>query len=362
MTAAKHRTIAGMASRLEDIARQAGVSKATVSRVLNEQPGVSPATRRAVMTALAVLGYDRPSRLRPRSSGLIGLIVAELQNPVFPAFAQVIETALSRHGYTAVLCTQTPEGAGEDEYVGMLLDRGVSGIIFVSGLHADLTIDRSRYEDLRRQKLPMVFVNGYLPGLGITTLSCDDVAAGRIATGHLAGLGHRRIGFISGPARYSTVQRRLAGYRATMRELLGSSPDDLIELAPFDVEGGHTAAAALLAQGATALVCGSDMMALGAIRAARRAGLRVPEDVSVVGADDSPLMTFTDPPLTTVRQPAQNIGRAAVRTITDEIKGLVSKPAEYLFEPELVVRSSTRVRHRETGTDQASAGSAASPR
>ncbi|MFF5228992.1 LacI family DNA-binding transcriptional regulator [Dactylosporangium sp. NPDC000521] len=331
-----------MTAKLDKVARQAGVSKATVSRVLNEQPGVSPGTRRAVLTALAVLGYDRPANLRPRSSGLVGLIVAELTNPIFPAFAQVIEMTLARHGYTAVLCTQTPEGAGEDEYVGMLLDRSVSGIIFVSGLHADTTIDRERYVNLARQRVPIVFVNGHLPELPVTTLSCDDVVAGQLATRHLVELGHTRIGFVSGPVRYSTVQRRLAGYRSTLLEMTGAFHTDMVELAPFDVEGGHTAATALLARGATAFVCGSDMMALGAIRAIRRQGLRVPEDVSVIGADGSPLMSFTEPPLTTIRQPVHAMGIAAVRTIIDEIRGRPGKKTEYLFAPELVVRLSTR--------------------
>ncbi|MFD8526301.1 LacI family DNA-binding transcriptional regulator [Streptosporangium canum] len=345
-----------MAARLDHIARQAGVSKATVSRVLNERPGVSPKARSAVLTAMDVLGYERPIGLRPRSSGLVGLITAELQNPVFPFFAQVIETALARHGYTAVLCTQTPEGAGEDEYVGMLLDRGVSGILFVSGLHADTTIDRSRYHTLRRRRLPIVFVNGDLPGLGVPCVSCDDVAAGRTAARHLIELGHRRIGFVNGPLRYSTVQRRLDGFRAALREMGGGYDADLIELSPFDVEGGQSAASLLVERGATALVCGSDLMALGAVRAVRRHGLKVPEDVSVVGADDSPLMSFTDPPLTTVRQPVQAMGVAAVRALLDEIKGRPAKAAEYLFQPELVVRSSTRARWTRHDGDAAPPG------
>ncbi|WP_449065590.1 LacI family DNA-binding transcriptional regulator [Planomonospora algeriensis] len=347
-----------MAARLDEIARQAGVSKATVSRVLNERPGVSPRARGAVLTAMDVLGYERPSGLRPRSAGLVGLITAELQNPVFPFFAQVIETALARHGYTAVLCTQTPEGAGEDEYVGMLLDRGVSGIVFVSGLHADSTIDLKRYHDLRRQGLPIVLVNGVVPDLGVTCLSCDDVAAGRTAVRHLAELGHRRIGFVNGPLRYTTVQRRLAGFRSALRELGGDDADGMVELAPFGVEGGQSAASRLVERGATALVCGSDLMALGAVRAVRRLGLRVPDDVSVVGADDSSLMPFTDPPLTTVRQPVQGMGVAAVRALLEEIKGRPTKAAEYLFEPELVVRASTGARpapaHRDG--DRGSAG------
>ena len=126
-----------MRARLSDIAQQAEVSEATVSRVLNDRPGVAPETRQAVLTALDVLGYERPARLRKRSAGLVGLVVPELDNPIFPAFAQVIESALAQSGYTPVLCTQTPGGVTEDEYVEMLLDRQVSGIVFVSGLHAD---------------------------------------------------------------------------------------------------------------------------------------------------------------------------------------------------------------------------------
>ena len=117
-----------------------------------------------MLTALDVLGFERPTRLRRRSAGLIGLVMPELINPIFPAFAQVIESALSQRGFTPVLCTQSPSGATEDEYVEMLLERGVSGIIFVSGLHADTGADHARYQSLVERKLPVVFVNGWLAG------------------------------------------------------------------------------------------------------------------------------------------------------------------------------------------------------
>ena len=154
----------GVKARLADIAAHADVSEATVSRVLNGKPGVAESTRQAVLTALDVLGYDRPSRLRRKSAGLVGLIVPELTNPIFPTFAQIIETALARHGYTPVLCTQTPGGVHEDDYVQMLLDRGVAGIIYVSGQHADTTTDAERYVTLRERGLPIVLVNGYHRG------------------------------------------------------------------------------------------------------------------------------------------------------------------------------------------------------
>jgi alanine racemase len=335
-----------MRARLSDIARQAEVSEATVSRVLNDRPGVSTETRQAVLTALDVLGYERPERLRKRSAGLVGLIVPELENPIFPAFAQTIESALSQSGFTPVLCTQTPGGVTEDEYVEMLLDRQVSGIVFVSGLHADTTADHERYRRLVQRPLPVVLINGYAEGLDAPFISCDDRLAGELAVAHLVALGHTRIGFLSGPHRFLNVQRKLEGYRAAMRRELGVRDRDLEELVAltlFGVEGGEVAAGQLLSRGVTGMVCGSDLMALGAIRAARRRGLSVPRDVSVVGFDDSPLIAFTDPPLTTLRQPVAAMGNAAIRQLVDEINGHGAPRSEYVFPPELVVRGSTAI-------------------
>jgi LacI family repressor for deo operon, udp, cdd, tsx, nupC, and nupG len=330
-----------MRARLSDIAQQAEVSEATVSRVLNDRPGVSAETRQAVLTALDVLGYERPARLRKRSAGLVGLVVPELDNPIFPAFAQVIESNLAKSGFTPVLCTQTPGGVTEDEYVEMLLDRQVSGIVFVSGLHADTAADHDRYRKLLARPLPIVLVNGYVAGVDAPFVSCDDSEAGELAVSHLVALGHRRIGLISGPRRFMPVQRKLAGYRSAMKRLVGDVDEDLISLSLFGVEGGQAAAARLLDQGVTGIVCGSDLMALGAIRAVRQRGLSVPGDVSVVGYDDSPLIAFTDPPLTTVRQPVIAMAVAAVRALIDEIHGQAAPRSEYVFRPELVVRAST---------------------
>jgi DNA-binding LacI/PurR family transcriptional regulator len=327
---------------LADIAAHAEVSEATVSRVLNGKPGVADSTRELVLTSLDVLGYDRPSRLRRRSAGLVGLVMPELTNPIFPAFAQTIETSLAHHQFTPVLCTQTPGGVHEDDYVQLLLDRGVAGIIYVSGLHADTTADPERYRRLRDRGLPIVLVNGYHEGIDAPFISNDDVASMELALTHLVQLGHRQGGLAIGPDRYVPVIRKIQGFRASMKSLLGRDDvDELVERTMFSVEGGDTAAARLIERGCTAIVCGSDLMALGAIRAARRAGLRVPDDVSVVGYDDSPLIAFTDPPLTTVRQSVQAMSEAAVRALLDEIAGEPAPRAEFVFRPELVVRSST---------------------
>ncbi len=333
-----------MRARLSDIAAQADVSEATVSRVLNDRPGVATETRQAVLAALDILGYERPARLRKRSAGLVGLVVPELDNPIFPAFAQAIESVLAQQGYTPVLCTQTAGGVTEDEYVEMLLDRQVSGIVFVSGLHADTSTDPDRYRRLVTRKLPVVLINGFVRGVEAPFVSCDDKTAGDMAVSHLAALGHRRIGLISGPDRFLPVQRKLSGYRTAMTRLFhldAATLDTLVELTLFGVEGGAAAAGRLLERGVTGIVCGSDLMALGAIREARARGFAVPEDISVVGYDDSPLIAFTDPPLSTVRQPVTAMAAAAVRALVDEVNGQAAPHSEYVFRPELVMRGST---------------------
>ncbi|MFJ3929450.1 LacI family DNA-binding transcriptional regulator [Streptomyces sp. NPDC090029] len=333
-----------MTARLADIAAQAGVSEATVSRVLNGKPGVAAATRESVLAALDVLGYERPVRLRRSSAGLVGLITPELDNPIFPALAQVIGQALTRQGYTPVLATQTPGGSTEDELTEMLVDRGVAGIIFVSGLHADTTADTGRYDRLRAQGVPHVLVNGFSPAVQAPFVSPDDRAAMHLAVGHLASLGHARIGLAVGPRRFVPVLRKIEGFQQAMAERFGLTEEAaqaLVQHSLYTLEGGQAAATALIARGCTAVVCASDMMALGAVRAARQQGLRVPAEVSVVGFDDSPLIAFTDPPLTTVRQPVQAMGQAAVRALLEEIGGTPAPHSEFVFMPELVVRGST---------------------
>jgi DNA-binding LacI/PurR family transcriptional regulator len=331
-----------MTVRMADVAAHAGVSEATVSRVLNAKPGVAAETRQAVLEAMDRLGYERPPRLRSRSAGLVGLIVPELENPIFPAFAQVIETILAQHSYTPVLCTQTPGGVPEDEYVEMLLERSVAGIVFVSGLHADTQANHDRYRSLRERGLPIVLINGYVPGLDAPFISHDDVQSVELAVSHLASLGHDRIGLAVGPERFVPAQRLIEGFRRSMRAQFGVD-DPPVAASFYTVEGGGASATQLLDAGCTGIVCGSDLMALGAIRAVRGRGLRVPQEVSVVGHDDSPLIAFTDPPLTTVRQAVLAMGKAAVQSLIAEISGTRVPRTEFLFAPELVVRGSTAV-------------------
>lgn len=329
----------GGRTRLADIARRAGVSESTVSRVVNNRPGIKPETRQTVIAALEVLGYQSREQLRERRGRLVGVITPELENPVFSLFVRAIEAALIQRGFMAAMLTQTHAGLSEDGHVETLLQQGAAGIVFVSGLHADTTADADRYRRLAARSLPMVLMNGYLRDVEATFVSCDDRAAARLAVSHLVSLGHRRIGMVSGPERFLPARHKLEGYLEAMRT---NRQKEMVELAPwFTVEGGQAAAARLLAQGATGLVCGSDLMALGAVRAAQARNLSVPMEISVIGFDDSPLMSFTDPPLTTVRQPAIGMSSAAVQILTDKIDGQPLGHSESMFGPTLVVRGTT---------------------
>jgi LacI family repressor for deo operon, udp, cdd, tsx, nupC, and nupG len=322
---------------------------ATVSRVVNGKPGVSEETRHTVGEALEFLGYDRPAAAIRRRTPTIGLIVPELENPIFPLFVREIENALAAEGYTPMLCTASPV-INEDEYLDVLLDRGVRGVVLVSGRHANTEVDHARYAEVLASGTPLVFINGYLQGLPAPFVSSDDTQAAQAAIDHLISLGHRRIGMALGPARYLTTQRRIDGYRRAMlhasqelatRDGHSRSDDDLIVTSVDSVEGGQSAAEELLERGVTAIVCASDLMALGVIRTAHARGLQVPRDLSVVGYDDTPLVSFTNPPLTTVRQNVSGISRHAVQALLSEIHDEPTPRRELLVTTELVVRQST---------------------
>jgi DNA-binding LacI/PurR family transcriptional regulator len=337
--------------RLADVAKKVGVSEATVSRVLNGKTGVSGSTREAVLTALDVLGYERPTQLRGERARLIGLVLPELQNPIFPALAEVIGGALAQRGFTPVLCcTRTASGPSEADYVGMLLDQHVSGMVFASGHCAERAAPHEHYRLLHSRGIPVVLLNADIDGLAFPCVSTDDVTAAGQAYDHLASLGHRRIGLVVGPEDHVPSQRKLAGFTeraargtqaATGAAATGDGTPPPVEHALFSLEGGQAATTRLLRHGVTGVICGSDVLALGAIRAVRRAGLSVPGDVSVVGYDDSAFMNCTDPPLTTVRQPIEAMGKAAVALLVSQIENMAVYPEELLFEPELVVRGST---------------------
>ena len=312
-----------------------------MSRVLNNRPGVSDATRAAVLTALDVLGYERPTQLRGDRARLVGLVLPELQNPIFPALADVIGDALAQHGLTPLLCNRTAGGVSEAEYVDLLLQHRVSGVVFAGGLYAMADAAHEHYRRLSERRLPVVLLNAGIDHLGFPRVSCDDTVAVEQGVGHLRSLGHERIGMVLGTSDHVPSRRKLAAFRTVLAAGGERPADDAIEHTLFSIEGGQVAAGKLIDRGITGILCASDMMALGSVRAARRRERSVPEQVSIVGYDDSPLMTCAAPPLTTIRQPIEAMGRAAVEMLVSQIEGGTVAVDELLFEPELVVRGST---------------------
>src|SRR3954453_15302076 len=231
-----------MPGKLADVARQARVSEATVSRVLNGKPGISESTRQAVLTALDVIGYERPTHLRSRKARMVGLVVPELANPIFPAVAEVVAGALAQRGFNAVLCTRTGT-MSEAQYVEMLLERQVSGMIFAGGQYAEADAPHDHYTRLKQRRLPVVLVNAAADRIDFPRVSTDDAVAMEQAYSHLTYLGHEHIGLIIGPLDHVPSLRRLHAVEQIAARI-GNAPNGrkLVERTRFSIEGGHSAA------------------------------------------------------------------------------------------------------------------------
>ena len=322
----------GTRPRMSDLAASAGVSVSTVSRVLNGKPGIRENTRQAVLQAMADLGYDR-EKFQQRT-GVVGVIVPELSNPSFPAFAERLN-AMFQPVHRTVIVAAGPLGADEPSCIATLLDLGVDGVVSISGAAADTEADLTPYLRLAEAGIPTIFINGHTTELAAAFVNCSSTESIASPVAHLRSLGHERIGLAVGPARFLPTQRKSSAFLK-----LGFGKDS-IERTIFTPEGGQVAAARLLATGHTAIICGSDLMALGVIREAHSRGLRVPEDLSVLGFDDSPLMAFTNPALTTVRQPVQAMCEAAVSGLVRAMDGNTPDGTELVFRPDLIIRQST---------------------
>jgi DNA-binding LacI/PurR family transcriptional regulator len=328
---------------LADVAAFAGVSVATVRRVLADQPGVAAKTKASVLTALDVLGLERPAPYRSSKGGLVGLVVPDLQNPIFPALVEAVSIGLVKRGLVTVLCTRTADGVSESNYIDLLLRCEVAGMVFIGASYADAGPEQGK--ELRERGIPLVLINSADENEGTARVSVDDEAAAERALDHLASLGHERIGMILGPEGHVPSARKLRAYVRHMRALRDDqSWRDLVMHVSFSMEDGGAAMTRLLARGVTGVVCASDALALGAIHTARRRGLSVPGDVSVTGFDDGPYMSVVEVPLTTIRQPVRALGDAAVKLLDAQINGLPVPAEELLLNPELIVRESTGAR------------------
>ena len=324
-------------STIDDVAARSGVSTATVSRVLSGSVPARPETRERVLAAARDLGY-RPSgiarALVRRETRTLGLVVTDITNPFYPQVVRAVEAAAHEHGYGIVLANGGDDPARELEHLDRLVERRVDGIVIASS-----RMTKRHAERLRAAAVPVVLVNDTVAGSGLPAVTTAHRHGARMAAEHLVALGHRSIGHISAPAEHPAAGLRRQGVRDALRAAGIDEP--LIAIGDGGVTGGASAAEALLAAGVTGIVAYNDLTAIGALRALRRAGIGVPDDVSVVGFDDIYLAAWTDPPLTTIRQPIDELGRSAVDHLVDLLGGGRPGSATTVLEPSLVVRDST---------------------
>lgn len=327
---------------MKEVARAAQVSVATVSHVINGTRFVSPALAERVQEAMRGLGYtpDATARsLRVRRTQTIGLVIPDNSNPFFAQLAQVIEEEGFEAGYTTILGNSTEQAERERRYVETLVSKRVDGLI--AALSRD--DDGSLAAILGPSRIPLVVIDRDVRMPGADVVVYDNAGGARAATRHLLELGHVHIGCIAGPADVRPAAERVEGFRGALREAGLALQEEHVVEGDFHYDGGRSAAARLLdeSDGLTAIVAGNDLMAAGAMRLLAERGLRVPEDVSVVGFDDAPLAEMVSPALTTVRQPLQAMAQTAVSLLLERIAGTDGGVQRRVLPTELVVRGST---------------------
>jgi LacI family transcriptional regulator len=326
---------------MRDVAQLAGVSISTVSHVVNNSRGVSDVARTQVEQAMAQLDY-RPNALarslRRQQTHSLGMIVPDNANPFFAEIARAIEDRGFDHGYSIILCNSDGNLQKQAAYVNLLVERRVAGILFVAaGVSTELV------DDLQRQRVPLVVIDREVPGVAVDTVQTNHQQGGQLATEHLIALGHRRIGCIAAGSDLSPGAERLAGYRDALAAHGLAYDAALVISGDFQFASGYWAMEQFLAlaERPTAVFACNDLMAVGAIRAATAAGLRVPADLAIVGFDDIPLASYTNPPLTTIHQPKREIGRQAIEMLLARINRPDAPPRSIRLETELIVRQSS---------------------
>jgi LacI family transcriptional regulator len=327
---------------LEQIAKLSGVSRSTVSRVINNEPNVSDGTRENVLRIVRLMNYVPNAAARGLAGGrtqVIGLVIptgiAELfANPFFSLFMQGVSSACNAHGHTVMLWLAEPEY--ERRQIHQIVHSGsIDGVLVASVL-----MDDSLVQSVCDSGRPFVLVGRHPTNLDVNYVDADNHGGAREAVRHLLRLGRTRIATVTGPQNKIAGMDRLTGYIAALREHGLPFDSNLIVDGGFSEIGGYLAMRQLLPQQPDAVFVASDLMALGALRAVREIGLRVPEDMALVGFDDTPLAARTEPPLTVIRQPARQLGRLAAETLIEVIRDPDSSPQHLMLPTELVIRAS----------------------
>jgi LacI family transcriptional regulator len=326
---------------LADVAERAGVSVMTVSRVVNDRPGVGEGTRERVRNAIAALGY-RPNivarGLKARRSRTIGLIVPDVTNPYFPEIVRGAEDVAIAHGFTLLLTNVIEDVEREVAALEAFEDRRVDGVIACSP-----RLDTERLEDLLERHHAVVVVNRRSRPDIAGSVRIDHEQGMRQLIHHLLATGCRRLGVLAGPVHSYAARERMLGIDREIREHGLELPAERVMVSAPTVEGGELAARALLGRGGAvdALVCFNDLVAAGALIALAELGVAVPDDVAVVGYDDIPFARMFTPPLTTIRAATYDLGRHAMQLLLERMAGR-GRGVDIVLQPELVVRASTR--------------------
>jgi LacI family transcriptional regulator len=333
---------------LEDIAKQAGVSRSTVSRVINNQPNVRDNVRERVLKVIQDTGYHPNAAARTlasQHSWMIGLVLPRsvssfFADPYFPRLTQGIAQACNQYNYTLALFLVSTKEDEQKIYPRLSRKGYLDGILVQSGQFGDQLIDQ-----LATTGIPLVVVGRPTHMQQVNYIDVDNVQAAYGAITHLVSNGRCKIGMISGPADSPVSVDRKAGYLQAMKEHGLAIEDTLIAEGDFTEVSGHAAMERLLRQKPDAVFAASDIMAIGAMRAIRETGLRVPEDVAVVGFDDLPIAVLPEPQLTTVHQPVYQFGYKAVEFLIDLIENGVFPPRCVMMDTELIIRDSCGAPH-----------------